>query len=90
MAGSWPQPVGTTIWDASTARELSTLRGHQDYVLSVAWSPDSSKLATASWDRTAKVWYVDAGHELLILRGHKNSVWGVTWSPDGEKLATAS
>src|ERR1039458_5978457 len=67
-----------------------TLRGHQDSVWSIAWSPDGSKLATASADRTAKVWEAGTGRELLTLRGHQGGVWSIAWSPDGSKLATAS
>jgi hypothetical protein len=67
-----------------------TLRGHQDKVWSIAWSPDESKLATASGDRTVKVWEADTGSELRTLRGHQDSVQSVAWSPDGSKLATAS
>ena len=67
-----------------------TLRGHRDCVWSIAWSPDGSKLATASWDKTAKVWEAGTGRELLTLRGHQSPVWSIAWSPDGSKLATAS
>ncbi len=37
---------------------LLTLIGHGDSVYSVAWSPDGSKITTASRDGTARVWYV--------------------------------
>ncbi len=66
-----------------------TLRGHKDAVWSVAWSPDGSKLATASKDDTAKVWEAATGRELLTLRGDQGPVECVAWSPDGSKLATA-
>jgi WD40 repeat protein len=67
-----------------------TLHGHQDSVWSVAWSPDGSKLATASKDNTAKVWDAATGRELFTLHGHLRSVESAAWSPDGSKLATAS
>jgi hypothetical protein len=35
---------------------LLTLKGHNSPVSSVAWSPDGQRLATASYDKTAKVW----------------------------------
>jgi hypothetical protein len=68
----------------------ATLRGHKDTVYGVAFSPDGKRLATASWDRTAKVWDAESGKELLTLRGHSNFVDGVAFSPDGKRLATAS
>jgi len=67
-----------------------TLHGHQDSVWSVAWSPDGSKLATASKDNTARIWQAATGRELLVLHGHHGAVESVAWSPDGSKLATAS
>jgi len=38
---------------------LLTLRGHANLVTGVAFSPDGKRLATASWDQTAKVWDVE-------------------------------
>jgi WD40 repeat protein len=66
-----------------------TLRGHQDYVLGVTWSPDGSKLATSSSDQTVKVWEAGTGRELRTLSGHQGAVFSVRWSPDGSRLATA-
>ena len=55
MAGR--QLVATTsvdetarVWDASTGTEVWRLQGHTGGVYGVAWSPDGSKLATASDD----------------------------------------
>jgi WD40 repeat protein/KaiC/GvpD/RAD55 family RecA-like ATPase len=87
------------LWDAETGKELLTLRGHGNgpngldifgFVFSVVWSPDGKRLATGSWDHTAKVWDTESGKELLTLRGHSDYVWSVVWSPDGKRLATGS
>src|SRR5215471_6948897 len=66
------------------------LLGHRDTVSSVAWSPDGTKLATASQDKTAKVWDAHGRGELLTLPGHDGSVTSIAWSPDGKTIATAS
>ena len=66
------------------------LRGHDDDVQGVAWSPDGGRLATASADRTARIWDAGNGNELTALRGHHDYVTGLAWSPDGGRLATAS
>jgi len=66
------------------------LRGHDDWVRGVAWSPDGRRLATTSRDRTARIWDAGSGSELTVLRGHDDWVWDVAWSPDGRRLATAS
>jgi hypothetical protein len=63
------------IWNPTTGREILTLRGgHVEGLRSLAWSPDSSKLATSGGDGTAKIWDANTGAELLTFRGHKPSV----------------
>src|SRR6185312_7432131 len=69
---------------------LRVLRGHQDAVQGVSWSPDRGRIATASDDRTVRIWDAELGSELLTLRGHRDAVWAVAWSPDGARIATAS
>ncbi len=78
------------IWDFATGKELLTLRGHADSVISVAFSMDGKRLATASLDGTAKVWDASTGTEMFTLAGHTNAVMAVAFSPDGERIATAS
>jgi WD40 repeat protein len=68
----------------------AVLRGHDDGVLTIAWSPDGRRLATGSSDRTVRIWDTNSGSELIVLRGHGDWVRGVVWSPDGQRLATAS
>ncbi len=55
-----------------------------------AFSSDGTRLATASFDGTAKVWNVTTGQELLTLTGHQGGVTGVVFSPDGTRLVTTS
>jgi len=43
------------------ARNAPRLKGHSDAVYSLAWSPDSKTLASASSDKTIKLW--DAGSD---------------------------
>jgi WD40 repeat protein/serine/threonine protein kinase len=71
-------------------RDRLTLRGHAGGVMSVAWSPDGTRLASGSNDGTVKVWEAATGKDTLTFRGHTNGVNCVAWSPDGRRLASAS
>jgi WD40 repeat protein len=58
-------------------------------VLRLSFNQDGSRLASAGFDRLAKVWDAHTGNELFSLYGNTSNVFGVSFSPDGKYLATA-
>ncbi|NET35759.1 MAG: NACHT domain-containing protein [Cyanothece sp. SIO1E1] len=78
------------LWEAQTGRCVSTLRGHQAGVWSVAFNPDGHLLASGSEDCTIKLWDVQTGQRLRSLRGHHVGVLSVAFNPDGHLLASGS
>ncbi len=66
----------------------ATLEGHTHVVNSVAWSPDGTKLASASDDGTVQVWDVDTRSNLSTLKDLGRFFRSVAWSPDGKKIAS--
>ena len=62
---------------------------HEDNVYSVALSRDGRYLATASWDKTARVWDATTG-EPIARMSHEAAVYSVVFSRDGKYLATGS
>src|SRR5580704_1782493 len=79
-----------TIWDVELGKEGIELRGHDGRVNDGNFSPNGSRVVTASDDRTARVWNVATGKQLLVLRGHDNGVHSARFSPDGRWIVTAS
>ena len=65
---------------------LKTLDGHSGIVLSVAWSPDGSKIASQS-SGGVKIWDVESGE---VRRTFEGDSYSITWSPDGTKIASGS
>ena len=50
-------------WDATTGTEIKVLREYDDWVGSAAFSPDGTRIVTASRDGTARIWDAMAGTE---------------------------
>jgi len=65
-----------------------TLRGHSGWVTTVAFSVDGQRLASGSWDRTAKFWDVSTGQELGTVTSKMKEVQALAFSRDGLWLAT--
>ena len=80
---------GTTpVWDTDTGRRLFILGGHNGAVSDVVFS--GGRIATASWDQSAKVWDAHTGVESFTIRGHANWVTSVAVSRSGGSIATSS
>ncbi|MEA5628030.1 tetratricopeptide repeat protein, partial [Nostoc sp. UHCC 0251] len=78
------------LWDVAIGKAVQTLTGHSSWVLSVVFSPDGQRLASASFDNTIKLWDVAIGKAVQTLTGHSSPVLSVVFSPDGQRLASAS
>lgn len=65
-----------------------SIGGSALYIMSqIAFSPDSSKLATST-KQTVEVWDVKTGELIQTLQGHQGDVSGVWFSPDGRSLVS--
>jgi WD40 repeat protein len=70
---------------------LRTYKGHDDSVLTVAWSPDSTRIASGagSFDPTVMVWNALNGTTIYTYKHYVSlSVRSLAWSPDGTRIVT--
>ncbi len=83
------------LWRADADAPLRVLGpaegGHDAPVAGLAVSADGQLLASAGWDRTARLWRLDASTTApLILDGHDDNVNAVAFAPDGASVLSAS
>ncbi len=85
------EPQNMKYYFSHSAMQLrATLKGHDDDVYMAAYSPDGSRIASASEDRTIKIWDVSSGECIKTLTGHTSDVFSVNWNSAGTKLVSAS
>jgi WD40 repeat protein len=78
------------LWDIGPRRVRARLLGHENSVLDMAVSHNSTLAATGSFDHTAKLWSLvseDGAKEIATLKGHLTPVWSVAFSRDDNQLA---
>ena len=68
----------------------SAFREPVSQVLSVAFSPDGSLLATGDVNHDIRLWRLPEGVPLLSCQVDEGWVWSVAFSPDGKWLASAT
>ena len=71
-------------------RELAVLDDHVSAVTRAAFSPDGTKLATGSVDKSVLIWDTGSQTKNATLAGHEGSIRSVAFSPDGRFVLTAS
>ncbi|NJR51818.1 MAG: NACHT domain-containing protein, partial [Leptolyngbyaceae cyanobacterium CSU_1_3] len=78
------------LWSTQDFQKCCTLKGHSDWVRSLAFNADGSILVSISSDQTIKLWDIQTETCLNTLIGHSNRVYDVTIAPDDRVFATCS
>jgi len=74
------------IFDSASAELQRTIASHSDWIISLAWNADGSRLVSASRDKTAKLFDANTGELLVTYSGHNQPVKGVAFHPDGNEV----
>jgi WD40 repeat protein/DNA replication protein DnaC len=78
------------LWNINSGTLLASFQGHTHWINSVAFSPDSQFIASASDDRTIKLWN-KSGQLIQTFTGHNKEVNSISFNPkDPGQLASAS
>jgi WD40 repeat protein len=91
------EPGEVRLWDLVAGREVHTFPGQaagelglnfRPDVVSLAFSPDGSRLVAAVADGHLKLWEPATGQDVLRLHDHLDQATCVQFSPDGGRLAS--
>ena len=85
------------VYDVDSRQVVRQLKGHRSTSAAVSFSSDGKRMASASFDGTARIWDTETWDELQVVqnpdvaseRGDRR-VYDVAFSPDGSLLALAS
>ena len=76
------------LWDTLTCTLLLVLSGHTSIVSSVKYSPDGTRIVSASGDDTIKIW--DAVSGVVVCTLPIRNVYRAMFTPDGRWIVSRS
>jgi WD40 repeat protein len=77
------------VWDTRQGKPAWTLRGSEAQVTALAFSPDSSRLATGSADKTLRIWNASTGQPLASGK-LAAVITSLAFTADGARLLSGS
>jgi nucleoside phosphorylase/WD40 repeat protein len=89
IAVSYTSETVVDVWDTTTTTSEPITHTSQTTSKNVlAWSPDSTKIASLALDGI-EIWDTSTGKTITIIQG-SSSATCVAWSPDGSEIASGS
>jgi WD40 repeat protein len=78
------------LWDLATDHPPVVMPGHLNQVQCLAYSPDGTRIASCSMDKTVRLWDGQTGGPVAVLDGHRGWVVHAAFSPDSTRLVSAA
>ena len=78
-----PEEDEIFVWDTLTGTLLHRLQGHAERAVTLAFAPGGTRLASAGWDKQAKLWDLRTGQEVLTLAGHRDGIMTLGFNRQG-------
>ncbi len=90
VVGGIPSAEGEIkVFDLTSGNVLTDIQaGHTDVVYGVRFSPDGTKLASASADKLVRTFALPEGQLLKTFEGHTGQVLDVAWKADGKVIVS--
>ena len=77
------------LWDIASDTQIMTLKGHTNWIRSIAFTPNGKRLVSAGDDRTIRIWNLTTGELERTIKGHLGRIRSLSLSPDGKQIVSA-
>jgi WD40 repeat protein len=78
------------LWSKPIWNLQQTINAHSDWVRCLSFTPDGTKLASGSFDKTIKLWQLNTGQAIYTFADRLKGVFALAISPNGKLLASGS
>jgi RNA polymerase sigma factor (sigma-70 family) len=87
LAGAGCGGTAVYLWDTLTGKRLGVLKGHDNWIMDIAFAPDGKALASASYDTTVLVWDMagfrrGSGERQAVMAPDADKCWADLASPN--------
>lgn len=89
----WKVPKLTKDWEGEVITVKNseyTRRAHEKDINAMDISPNDEFIATASYDKLAKIWDLESGETVGVLKGHRRGLWDIKFNLYDKKIITSS
>ena len=89
VSGSLYPESEVRLW-TTDGKKVHRQNVHRNSIFDLAYSPDGSRIASASLDQTIGLWHGATLQLVALLRGHTGKVLFVKFTPDSKRLLSMS